>query len=734
MKKLTSLRNDMMQQLSLLLILFFSVLFHCNIHAINSISIIANEQLLQNPTTQKTIDDCIRLLQKACQCKVNANDRDSEIQLLLPDQKITIDTQKNILKDSVSYLAYPAQDYHWTSKRIGKQIILTLDATSFEAISFGLYGLLQEQLGFAFYHTKQTYIPNISYWGITENLDWSVRPRFIKRGFHLHTMHPLEITEPLLNQHCENGIELVIEYIDWLARNQQNYLEFNLLEKKDKKDLKEWINYIKPAMLYAQRRGILIGVDISLHMTQQKAFMLYESLPNNFQKKQKQIEENLAILFEVPWDVIAMEFSTTEFTQGNVQKKQDLQLYINDLVSNTYHAKLTGREHVVKKENTLGKSQQVQPMTAAQKKLDQTRGVLIHTVMFYGLNDQKAPVYENENLLHMLDMLQEEQKHREIWYYPESAYWVTFDNSVPMLLLPYLNTRLADILLMDSLNVEGHLTFSSGWEWGYWLIDWSIARWSWESSFEGRIQQPNPLEYINTLLQNGKASKLLSQVSELQQTYIKEKEMIRYLVAQTITDELPFGLAIEFHPSPPHSYRYMARKAPQDTIDWWKNNVIPTLQEFTTKYDLILAEMNQDFQFNQQQALLFNEIKIALQVTNLRVKHKIETIQFLLKKRQQKLDKNLPDSLAQIHLDQAKAIRLQGIELVALQEQHYRYPMNWVAEKINGGGSTSYDFGYLYTVHNLHFWQREEQQIEQNKFGPFFNSIWDVSRILGVVD
>jgi hypothetical protein len=102
----------MMQQLSLLLILFFSVLFHCNIHAINSISIIANEQLLQNPTTQKTIDDCIRLLQKACQCKVNANDRDSEIQLLLPDQKITIDTKKNILKDSISYLAYPSMLLH----------------------------------------------------------------------------------------------------------------------------------------------------------------------------------------------------------------------------------------------------------------------------------------------------------------------------------------------------------------------------------------------------------------------------------------------------------------------------------------------------------------------------------------------------------------------------------------------------------------------------------------------
>lgn len=725
---------DNMQQFTSLLVITFSFIFHCNIHAINSISIIANEQMLQNPTTQKTIDDCIRLLQEACNCTVNANDRGSEIQLHLPVKKLTIDTQKNVLRDGITYLSYPAQDYHWTSSRKDNKIILKLDANSFEAISFGLYGLLQEQLGFGFYHAKKTYIPSLSYWGLTENFDWKVRPRFAKRGFHIHAQHPLEITEPLLNQNCANGIDLVIEYIDWLARNQQNYIEFNLLEKRDKKDLEEWVNYIKPAMLHAQSRGIMVALDISLHMTQQKAFMLYESFPNTLKGQKKQIVENLDILFGVPWDLLSMEFSTTEFTQGNVKKKQELQLFINDLLLNKYNSRLYGREHVVKKENTLGKVGKGLNMTEEQKKLDATRGMFVHTVMFYGLKDEKAPVYENENLLHMLDILNEERKTRETWYFPESAYWITFDNSVPMLLLPYLNTRLEDILFMDTLHIDGHLTFSSGWEWGYWLIDWSIARWSWEGSFDGRIHQPQPLEYLNQLLQNGQASQVLSEIADLQLEYIKEKELIRYLVAQTITDELPMGLALEFHPRPPHSYRYMARKAPQDTIDWWKNNVIPLLQEFTGKYDVLLEKMEQDFQFNQHQAHLFNEIKIALQVTNLRAKHKIETIQFLLNKRQQKFDKSISDTLVLSHLKRAQEIRQEGILLVKQQEKNYRYPINWIAEKIEGGGSTSYDFGYLYTVSNLHFWEREEQQILKNKYSPFFMNIWDVSRILGLVD
>ncbi len=112
---------------------------------------------------------------------------------------------------------------------------------------------------------------------------------------------------------------------------------------------------------------------------------------------------------------------------------------------------------------------------------------MAHTVMFYDMSEPHAPVYENENQQHMYRFLLAEHQKRETWYYPESAYWITFDVSVPMLLLPYLKARLTDIDSCAAHHIPGHLTFSSGWEWGYWLVDWSIARWSWQHTFNGAI-------------------------------------------------------------------------------------------------------------------------------------------------------------------------------------------------------------------------------------------------------
>ena len=75
-------------------------------------------------------------------------------------------------------------------------------------------------------------------------------------GFHLHTQHPLELTQPLLDVECEKGLSEVKEYIDWLARNGQNYFEFNLLEGIDHS---EWPQYAREFVDYAHKRGILAG-------------------------------------------------------------------------------------------------------------------------------------------------------------------------------------------------------------------------------------------------------------------------------------------------------------------------------------------------------------------------------------------------------------------------------------------------------------------------------------------
>lgn len=729
----TSKFNNIIPKHYLLLIYLFLGTFLNPLYAIDGISILASRDLLESTLVQSSVDDCIKLLEAACDCTVKINDRNQEILLELPDLDVQAAAPKSTLAQTVTYpyLDYPEHSYTWVSERKGKQIHLMLSTQSIQGISYGLYGLLQEQLWFAFYHPKASAYPDLRYWPLTENFTWTARPRFDKKGFHLHTMHPLELTEALLDPSTPDGVALIKEYINWLARNQQNYFEFNLLETEN---LAAWVQYIKPAVEYAQSRGILVGVDLSLHMTQQKAFMLYENIPNNWKGAKEQIKQNLATLFAIKWDVIAMEASTTEFTAGNLKRVQELRLFVTDLVVNTYGATLAGREHVVKKEEMLGKSVQQDTLSKAQKDLDANRATFIHTVMFYGLTDKKAPVYQNENLLHMLDLLQEEQQVRETWYYPESAYWITFDNSVPMLLLPYLEARLADIMLMDSLNVAGHLTFSSGWEWGHWLIDWSIARWSWEHSFNGRVIIPNATQCLATLFENGTVVNELKALADLQQDYIKDRELIRYMVAQTVTDELPLGLSLELHPQPHKSYRWLRKKANEDDLLILRQIAIDPLLEFSQACEphLLTLQDQRDLLPNHQR-LLLDELINGLEITSLRARHRAQTLSFLSTKRQHELNRSRND-VDSTHLQAAIATRQLAQQLVEQQEQLYRYPIPNIARKLPNGGSTSYDFGYLYPTHNLHFWHREEQQLVQDKYGPFFMSIWDVPRILGLVD
>lgn len=704
-----------------------------NAYGINGISILASRTLLENELVQKSVDDCLILLKKACQCEVTLNDRSQEILLFLPEIDSNKAASASHFGKSVSYpyIKYPAHHYDWRSERIDNQIHLQLNTPTYIGISFGLYGLLQEQLWFAFYHPKQSVIPKLEFWPLTEDFLWQATPRFDKKGFHLHTMYPLELTEPLLNPDCPNGIQQAKEYIDWLVRNQQNYFEFNLLESDD---LNRWVNYIKPVVDYAHARGILIGLNISLHMTQQKAFMLYKNFPTSLKSAKKQIEENLDILFQTNWDVIAMETSTTEFTQGNASKVQQLQLYVTDLVVNKHHAHLAGREYVVQKNNILGKTTTTDSLTEAEQLLDANRAVSIHTVMFYSLLDHKAPVCENENLLHLLDLLKKEQKIRETWYYPESAYWGAFDNSVPMLLMPYLQARLDDILLMDSLNVKGHLTFSSGWEWGYWLIDWSIARWSWKHQFNGKTLKIRSTQFLADLFQNQTIVDYFNSLASLQQKYIKEDQLIRYMVAQTITDESVEPFNIEFHPRPEKSYRWMRKKANKDDIQILKKKAIEPLLEFAILGEAVINDLKaQNISLIPTRANIRKELTTALSITHLRAKHKANTLSLLLEKRQKELDKTASSNLDS-YQEEAQKARLAAQKLVTQQEKNYRYPLALTARKIKGGGKTAYDFGYLYPVSNLHVWKREEEQIIQDKYGSFFMSIWDIPRILGIVD
>lgn len=696
---------------------------------LTSISIITDENNLKNSISRNSIYDCMSLLQKACNCDVSLNNQEAQILLEMPDI-LRSEIKESRFAEGLSfpYLAYPYHDYSWYSQKIGDKILLQLQTTTYEGISCGLYGLLQEQLWFSFYHPTETHSPALNYWPLTESFYWHARAKFDKKGFHLHTMHPIELTEALLNPKHAGGHTKIKQYIDWLARNGQNYFEFNLLQSID---TATWANYIRPIITYAHERGILIGIDISLSMRQQKAYKLYEGWHSTKHKKE-QIARNLAaICKDLDWDVVNLEFSSTEFSSGNVAQRQELQLYAHLLLDSVYNIKLMGRKHVVTTENMRAGKHKLPNLTPAQAALDKKRGILVHTVMFYGLFDSVAPVYENKNFAHLAELLKKEQQSRETWYFPESAYWITFDNSVPMLLLPYLSGRLADIEAADSLGVKGHITFSSGWEWGYWLIDWSIARWSWRHEFNGEEIRPNPAQFLGDLFKREKTIRLFTQALQLQNDMIKNKELIRYLCPASVTDEAPKPINMEFQPRPAKTMYWWRYKSTAEDLKKLQIEVIEPLRKFSRESDDIVNALSREEILIQDQKLrtLLGELIRALKVTSLRAKHRSYTLEFLASKRLAKL--NGKDKRGELHLyTKAKKVREEALIYVNLQELMYRYNVQDIARPMQG--ATAYDFGYLYTVSNLQMWQREEEQYFNDNYSPFYYSVWNIAKIMGL--
>ena len=103
-------------------------------------------------------------------------------------------------------------------------------------------------------------------------------------------------------------------------------------------------------------------------------------------------------------------------------------------------------------------------------------GVLPHTVFFYGLEDDIAPMYGQKNFKNIKSFMAEEhKKKRDIIYYPETSYFIGMDIDIPLLLTDYLVARHEDLQSLQGLGVSKQVNFTTGMELGYWLFDWSLA-------------------------------------------------------------------------------------------------------------------------------------------------------------------------------------------------------------------------------------------------------------------
>jgi hypothetical protein len=439
------------------------------------------------------------------------------------------------------------------------------------------------------------------------------------------------------------------------------------------------------------------------------------------------VDETLAWLFQTPWDYLSLDVTLGEHLPFLDKLLPDVQMHIEQQVEKRYGARLMYATHVIcSKDGTK----------VRRPKLPNS-GIMIHTVMCYSAAEAKAPVYGNKNQRFMLEAAVDESRRRETWYWPESSYWVGFDSSVPLLLLPYLEARWSDINTMAHLGVSGHLTFSSGWEWGYWLVDWSIARWSWKLQDNGKERPTSPLSRLEDLTGDRELRRLMGQALALQNSYLKDKELLRFMSALTPFSELPHPFNKPFQPEPEFSYGWLLNEASATEATAALARPITDLDNYALRMGEIvnllerrIAQLNLAGAPGESHSKLLSELERGLRVTALRASHRALTLRALLAKRGEHAGKLDHSRVSQPLLTRARALRQQSRTIVQRQEQGYRYPVELLARRRNS--MTAYPFGYLYPASNLFFWEREEEQVEHERFDALFMTLWDMRRTLGL--
>ena len=580
-----------------------------------------------------------------------------------------------------------------------------------QGAQYGLYDLLEE-FGFGFFHPEQTFLPSRDTIRIPKQLDLFESPSWKRRGFHIHTMHPTPHSE-FLQRGTPQYLEFSKRLLDWHVRNKQNYIQWELLRTVD---YDATVDHFRAIVKYGHDRLMDMGIVGSYAFAQQKAWRI---IPNPRQECVEQMQANIDQLMQVPWDHLHFEMGTSEFTKASDQ----LQVAWMDNAAAYLREKYPGTDSSVKVHCSSGQTapnyDDINFNYLAQF-ADPEVGVYPHTVQFYDLQGP-APTYDNETFDELVQWMLERIGERKVYYYPETAYWCSWDIDVPLFFPVYLFNRWKDIVFLAGEGLDGHVTFTSGHEWGYWLNDWTVARYTWNSDQDWT----EAIDIFGGVF--GQAGPEIAQAS-IDLTLDQEETMIGknlapYLAGTDTWDELGYLVGTLTHPKGvlfKELYRMDA-----DQIGELQTEVVDKLAEIVSKY----TELYQTVAALHDQVPVaalpwFDELVDCFHVNLLRARHAYLLYAGACAQRLFELDGDtVNEQTAAEHFENALLITQEQIALVHKREQSYRYPLflsiGWERSL------TSYDFRYLWQA-SVGYWnKRYEKQAIDKLFNPFIDNVID---------
>ena len=598
----------------------------------------------------------------------------------------------------------------------GKRGLRITGATDVGAM-YGLYEVIAD-LGVRYHHPEQTFTPSAPDALLPWDYDGAASiPHFALRGFHAHTQHPIVMSDFVLRPE-EEFRPYLSRYIRWLARNRQNVMSWHMLKTVD---LEAWLPYITDVVEEAHGFGIDIGMVVSFVDQQQNNSQLIDpelvDSEGDPVDDEVQLRDNLDPLIATGFDFLTFQIGSSEFTKPD---DDDLLRWLGVAADHLAAADpavemFTWIHTTCELESDEGGYFYHLPLQA-----DPSVGAWVHTTMFYDL-DHPAPVYGCESFGQQLEFLEAANGQRTQVYFPETAWWLGFDNNMPLALPLTGWTRHWDISSsLQPFDVSGHVTFTSGREWDYWQYDHYLTRVTWD----GETSWEEYLDWIAPMF--GEPGTQLAEVlrgwTDLQrQHFLEDNPLIYFYLAGELRQDEIGQMAGILARRPKIAFSTIAGYD-DETFDAWRTNDFEMLESMLVEYEELLGTLPEPSASPSglEEAHYFKAYS-TLHVYVRRNEHTIEHYSGAVEPRRWRVERGSDDpdeslrdealANAEGHLESARAMTGEVVEIFTEMEAYYRHGVELLARE-KPESLTSYPFGYLEQTSTGHFWTRRDEQLE----------------------
>jgi hypothetical protein len=453
-----------------------------------------------------------------------------------------------------------------------------------------------------------------------------------------------------------------------------------------------------------------------------------------FDQQIEDIHTRVDWLFEVNFDAISTESGLSEFTFPDCSLMLDLLNEFSIYVNETW-----GRQASVKVHCSTGQECADYPDPRTGEPINfnflptyasSDMGVLPHTVQAYSLDDPTGTSYGNDDFSAIKDYMDYEARlhNRSVVFYPETVYWVNVDVDVPLFLPLYGERRVYDLRMIgqlqaesegqeDAYELDGIMNFDSGWEWGYWFSDVITARAMWNpmvnekmTNQEAFLAMMKPVasilstpelqatfkELILSLTDHQYKTLIMGEVEGQPSQDLSKLSGFPYMSGDDTWVDLPRMIGISLtQPDKVHM---------DETDDELYPYVQPLLREMEKVFgeDASLASSflaacvasGEDAMVME----LMEEIADSIQLLALRASQ--------VRRLYQSKDPATATDLAQQLRAESRDIIAEAQEIVVRREAQYRVPRERIGAWRNG--PTVYRYGYVWAVHSLYYWWRDQ--------------------------